>query len=126
MKRTPNHTHHDYTREFPRRELFQLTVAVHRAGLKDIQREWPAHGLWDPETKKWYWFDIAGVYNEKFFLIEMEPGSLQSIPTKQELERQDNKINWAASNNIPLLYLPHGYSTLEMTILVKKFLMENK
>jgi hypothetical protein len=113
-------------REFPRREIFQLSIAAHNAGLKDVQREWPASGLWDPAGGRWHWFDIAGTINDLFIIIDFEPGYWDSRPTKPELQRLRQKQEWAARNQIPLLIMDHGHTTLEMTILIKQFLMEIK
>ena len=125
MKRTPSHAHHDHMREFPRREILQLTVACHQAGLKDIEREWPAHGLWDSQAGRWHWFDIAGTFAKRLHLFDFQPGYIRSSATKPELERQQQKAAWAEANEIPLFFVPHGFSTLEMTILIKQFIMEH-
>ena len=116
-----NNTPHDKMREFHRRELLQLTVDTHRAGLTDIQREWPAHGLWDVQAQRWHWFDIAGLRMEKFYLFDFEPGYWNNQPNKPELEKMEQKKAWALANNIPLMIVPHGHTTLELTILIKKF-----
>lgn len=125
-KRTPGHTQHNNMREFPRRELLKLTVAAFRAGLENIQREWPVHGLWDEAYKRWHWFDIAGTYKDKFFLIDFAPGTEEHpVTNAKEWERKAQKKEWATNQNIPLLIMEHNFTTLEMTILLKKFFMEN-
>ena len=124
-KRTPSPTYHDHMREFPRRELLKITVAAFRAGLEDIQREWPANGLWNEESKQWHWFNIAGIYNQKFFLIDFAPGTEEHPETNaKEWERKAQKEAWAAKENIPLMIMEHNFTTQEMVILIKKFLME--
>ena len=126
-KRTTSHSHHNKMREFPRRELLKITVAAFRAGLEDIQREWPANGLWNEESKRWHWFNIAGIYNQKFFLIDFAPGTEEHPETNaKEWERKAQKEAWAAKENIPLMIMEHNFTTQEMVILIKKFLMENK
>ena len=125
-KHTTSHAHHDRMREFPRREIFQLSIAAHNAGFKEIQREWPPLGLWDPAGNRWHWFDISGIINGQFILLDFEPGYWDSRPTKPELERLRQKKEWAARFQIPLYIIPHGFTTLEMTILLKKFVMETQ
>ena len=125
-KKTAAHTSHNRMREFPRRELLKITVAAFRAGLEDIQREWPAHGLWDETGKRWHWFDIAGIYQKKFFLFDFAPGQENHPETNaKEWERKAQKEAWAVKENIPLMIMEHGFTTQEMVILIKKFLMEN-
>ena len=119
LKKIAAHTSHNRMREFPRRELLQLTIAAFRTGLEDIQREWPANGLWDEISNRWHWFNIAGIYKEKFFLIDFAPNS------KENLITQTQKETWATKENIPLMIMEHGFTTQEMVILLKKFLMEN-
>src|SRR3990167_4920468 len=125
-KQTVNHTTHNKMREFPRRELIQLTVAAFQAGPKDIKREWPADGLWDETANRWHWFDLAGQHNDNLILFDFEPGYWNSRPTKPELERSQQKKTWAELNKTPLMVVEHGHTTLELTILIRKFLMEIK
>ena len=117
-KKITTHTSHNRMREFPRRELLQLTIAAFRAGLEDIQREWPANGLWDEISNRWHWFNIAGIYKEKFFLIDFAPNA-------KEWEKTAQKETWATKENIPLMIMEHGFTTQEMVIILKKFLMKN-
>ena len=125
-KRTPSPTHHDHMREFPRRELLKITVAAYRAGLEDIQREWPAEGLWDEDSKKLQWFNLAGRYKNKFFLIDFDPGTEENpITNAKDWIKTAEKENWAAKENIPLLNMRHFYTTQEMEIIIKKFLIKN-
>lgn len=115
-------TQHDKMRNFPARLVQQIAEAATKAGLKQVHIEWPPQGVFG--QKHWLWYRVKGVYKEKTWLFEIQPGGKKSWVQEHMASSHNEKINWAWENGAEFMVIPaYGFNTQALTILIKEQLM---
>jgi len=112
-------------REFPDRIIQQVAHAASAAGLKEIFIEWPPQGI--EGNKHWLWYRVKGVYQEKTWLFEIQPGGKKSWVQRHIASSHIDKINWAHENGAEFMEIPaFGHNEQTIAILIKEQLMRRK